>query len=131
MQSRRNLFVFAAALGIVGIPSLFYLNRSGFDEDAFGVVLRTSARFAILIYLLIFSARPLHQLVTSGSTRSLLTNRRYIGIALAGVMMAHLIFLLWFNGLVTPVPGMIIYALLIAMLITSFNGPRAALGPKR
>ena len=131
MSTRRNLFVFISALVIVGVPSLYLLNRSGFDEDAFGVVLRTSARLALIIYLLIFSIRPLHQLVASTYSRTLLSNRRYIGVAFAGIMVAHLVFLLWFNGLVTPVPGMIIYALLLSMLITSFDGPRAVLGPKR
>ena len=60
-----------------------------------------------------------------------MTSRRSIGVAFAGVMTAHLVYLLWLNGPVTPVPGMIVYALLLLMLITSFDRPRAALGPRR
>jgi sulfoxide reductase heme-binding subunit YedZ len=131
LSTRRNLVVLTAAVVIVGIPSLVYLSRGSFEDAVFGDVLRTSARLALLIYLVIFSARPLHQLTPSGPTRSLLMNRRSVGVAFAGVMTAHLIFLLWFNGLIAPIPGMIVYALLILMLITSFDRPRAALGPRR
>ena len=131
MSTRRNLLVFAAAIVITGLPSLLFLNRSGFDEESFGVVLRASARVALLIYLVIFATRPLRQLVPSGFTRSLQTNRRFIGIALAGVMTAHLVFLIWLNGPVTPIPGMFVYSLLYLMFITTFDKPRAALGPRR
>ena len=131
MSTRRNLLVFTAAIVVVGIPSLFFLDRGDFSADAFGVVLRTSARLAILVYLVVFSARPLHQLAPSGPTRTLLINRRSVGVAFAGVMTAHLVFLLWFNGLIAPIPGMLVYTLLFLMLITSFDKPRAALGPRR
>lgn len=131
MPTRRNLLVFAAAIVITGLPSLLFLDRSGFDEESFGVVLRASARLALLIYLVIFATRPLRQLVTSGLTRALQANRRFIGIAFAGVMTAHLIFLVWLNGPVAPIPGVFAYSLLYLMFITSFNKPRAALGPRR
>ena len=131
MSTKRNLVIYVTAIIVVGIPSLIYLDRSAFDDDAFGVVLRASARIALLIYLLIFSIRPLQQLLKSDLTRTLLRNRRSIGIAFAGVMTAHLVFLIWFNGPIAPIPGMIVYALLFLMLITSFDKPRAALGIRR
>jgi DMSO/TMAO reductase YedYZ heme-binding membrane subunit len=131
MSTRRNLIVLDAAILIVGLPSLLVLWQSDFDEESFGVVLRATARVALLVFLVIFVTRPLHQLATSGFTRTLQANRRNMGIAFAGVMTAHLGLLIWFNGPVAPIPGIIAYSLLYLMLVTSFDKPRAALGLRR
>ena len=128
--ARKNLLVFALAFGAVALPSFLYIQQHAFDEEAFNLVLRISARLAILIYLLIFVARPLRQLTGSGLSKHLLKNRRQIGVTLAAVMSAHLLYLLWKNGFVFPFFGALIYAFIFLMLITSFEGPTKALGPK-
>ena len=126
----RNIGVFLAALLATGVPALVYIDSLDYSEDSFGVVLRWGARLAILVFLLIFVARPLRQLSQTPATRWLLSNRRYLGITFAGVMSSHLVFLLWLNGPVVAIPGMIAYTFILLMLVTSFDKPAAALGPK-
>jgi len=127
---RGNVAAFVAAFILSAAPAWLLLRRNGFDDETFGVILRSGARVALLVFLVAFVARPLHQLVKTPATRRLLANRRLVGVAFAGVMSAHLLFLLWFNGFVVA-PGMLVFALIFLMLLTSFRGPAAAIGPKR
>jgi len=128
---RRNLTVLLSTLLVTGLPALLYVQQAALEEESFGVVLRATARIALLIYLLIFVARPLRQLAPHGPGSLLLRNRRSLGIAFAAVMSVHLVFLIWLNGIELALAGMAVYALIYLMLITSFNGPAAALGPRR
>lgn len=128
---RRNLAVFFGTMLALGLASLLYARQSAFDESSLHAVLRATARLALLIYLLVFVARPLRQLSVSAVSRALLGNRRSLGIAFAAVMSVHLVFLLWANWPVEAEPGMLIYVLIFLMLITSFDGPTRALGPRR
>ena len=129
--TNKNLLVFALCFAAAWLSSFVYVQQNFYGDEEFRIVLRAGARVAILIYLLVFIARPLRQLTGSDLSRSLLKHRRQLGVAFAAVMTAHLWFLLWLNGPVVPIPGMIIYAFIFLMLITSFEGPTRALGPKR
>ena len=128
---QRNLIVYFGAVLVTGIAALLYAGQTTFDEESLHVVLRVSARLALLIYLLVFVARPLRQLSTGAAGKALLRNRRSIGIAFAAVMSVHLAFLLWANWPDVAAPGMVVYALIFLMLVTSFDGPTRALGPRR
>jgi DMSO/TMAO reductase YedYZ heme-binding membrane subunit len=128
---QKNVQVFAFAFLAFSFPASYYLGQNEWDEDSLGVTLRVSARLAILLYLLIFVARPLRDLSVNALSRSLIRNRRLIGIAFAAIMSAHLVLLIMLNGFQAAIFGMIVYAFMYLMLITSFNKPTAALGPKR
>ena len=128
---RKNVQVFAFVFLALSLPAAFYLNRYGYTEDTMGPWLRFTARLALLIYLLIFVARPLQQLRPGALSRWLVRNRRYIGITFASVMSVHLVLLITLNGLVLDIPGILAFTLIFAMLVTSFDKPTAALGPKR
>ncbi len=128
---RKNLLVFGITVLVTGVPALLFVSQADNLEDSLRAVLRSGARLALLIYLLIFVARPLRQLWASAPARWLLARRRYLGISFAGVMTVHLFFLAWLRGFALNLPGGIAYLLILGMLITSFNGPAAALGPRR
>jgi DMSO/TMAO reductase YedYZ heme-binding membrane subunit len=130
-SNRKNLAVLLSCLLLTGAVSLLIVAGDDFSEESFAFVLRWGARFALLIYLAVFVARPLRQLSNHPLGRSLARNRRFIGIGFAAVMTVHLAFLLWYVGPTVNLPGFITYALIYLMLITSFDRPTAWLGPKR
>jgi hypothetical protein len=115
-----------------------FVLQSAADEESFGTVLRQTARIGLFIYLLIFMLRPAQQLRPSKTGRALLRNRRYIGVAFAGVMTAHLMLIIWFWFFVLgeAIPALLLvsgggaYLMIFLMLITSFDKPARALGPR-
>jgi hypothetical protein len=113
---------------------LTIIEKNGTDAATVFLTLRLTALTSFLIYLFLFVARPLQQLVDSRISRSMKRNRRYFGIALAGSHTVHLILITMFVfGTGVPsgvlVSGGIAYAFLYLMLITSFDAPAAAIGP--
>lgn len=130
-SNRKNLAVLLSCLLLTGALSLLIVASDEFSEESFGFVLRWGARVALLIYLAVFIARPMRQLSNHPLGRSLVKNRRFIGIGFAAVMTVHLVFLLWHNGPTINLPGFITYAMIYLMLVTSFDSPTAWLGPKR
>ena len=127
---RKNLAVFGLSMLLTGGLVLTYLWFVSTDEEHMRQMLRLSAWTAILIYLIIFVARPLRQLSGSPATKKLLKNRRYFGIALAGVMTVHLVLLLIVNEQAFNLPGAIVYGFMYLMLFTSFDASPAKLGPR-
>ena len=107
-------------------------------DDNIRLTVRHSVQFAYPFLLLVLLARPLQQLLKKPWTATLLKNRRFLGIAFAGVMTGHLLLIIFrfrFSPeLDYPVSKLILggscYALIYLMFITSFNGPARALGPK-
>ena len=130
-SNRKNFAVFATVFLLFSFPTIYYLGQHGWDEESLGATLRISARIALLIYLMVFIARPLRDLGINPVGQYLLKNRRLIGIAFAAIMTAHLALLIELNGLPAAYLGIIVYSFIYLMLITSFNKPAAALGPKR
>ncbi len=127
---RKNLTVFGLTTLLAGGSVVAYLWFTDSDEEHMRQMLRVSAWTAILIYLVVFVARPLKQLSGSPATRKLLRNRRYYGIALAAVMTVHLVLLLIVNDKALNFPGAVVYGLLYLMLFTSFDSSPARLGPR-
>lgn len=130
-SNSKNVSVLAAVLLLCGGPTFWYLQQHGWDEDSLGVTLRLTARTALLIYLFIFVARPSRQLTSSDTSQWLVSNRRYLGISFAAVMIVHLYLLVTLNGVQLLNFGVVVYAFILLLLVTSFNKPAAALGPKR
>lgn len=130
-SNSKNITVFSIALVAFSLPAWLYLEQHAWSEDSLGVTLRISARLSLLIYLLVFITRPLRNLSVTVISSALTRNRRLLGIAFAAVMTAHLYLLITLNGLPAAYFGMIVYSFIYLMLITSFNKPTAALGPKR
>lgn len=127
----------------VGLPataiSLLILNEIGHSDDSVRVVLRLTARAAFLVWLVVFVTRPLHQMFGTPGTRWLMRERRSFGLAFASIFVLHLSYILYrtqfvdFDVISFPgsLPGMIAYTLLLGMIVTSFDGPRRAIGPRR
>ena len=118
----------------VGAVVLTIFEINGTDQATIVLTLRLTAFSSLLIYLLLFIARPIQQLLDSRLTRTLKKNRRYFGIALAGSHSVHLLLIIRYvfgSGipLQTLLIGAVAYTFLYAMLITSFDAPAAAIGP--
>lgn len=110
--------------------TLAYFQLAGTGEDNMHLVLRLTAWTALLIYLVVFVARPLNQLVKSPFNKKLLRNRRAFGIALAAVMTVHLIVLLIANEAPFNIPGATVYLLMFLMVMTSFDEAPGKIGPR-
>lgn len=130
-SSKTVVLVFLAAILLGGGLTAGYLQTNGIDEHTLGFSLRISAWAGLLMYLVIFVSRPLTQLGGGLVARRLVENRRYIGVAFAAIMIVHLVLLIILNGFVPNVPGGLAYLFILLMLLTSFDGAVAALGPRR
>ena len=133
-SNQKNWTVLLSTMLAIGAVVLTIFEKNGVDEEIVTLTLRLTAWTSLLIYLLIFAARPLNQLVDSQKTRSMKKNRRYFSIAFAGSHTVHLVLIVNFVfgpgiPLQTLVIGGIAYLFLYLMLITSFDTPAAAIGP--
>ena len=132
------MLVYVLVLLAVATPLIIFLAPNAVDESNLGLTLRATARLAFLIYVLVFVTRPLQQIFPTPLTKALFRNRRYVGISFAAVMTVHLALIGWLllyvldegRSLASLVPGIVTYTLIGLMLITSFDAPARALGPK-
>lgn len=137
-SNQRNTLVLGASFALMSGIAALYFAVAGLKLESIDLILRLSARIAFLMLLLIFVARPLQQMLRSPGTARLLRNRRLIGIAFAGVHLAHLGILVIKDRVVPDFdllelangPGMFIYLVILAMLVTSWNAAARAIGPK-
>ncbi|NIV17195.1 MAG: hypothetical protein GWN47_02030 [Woeseiaceae bacterium] len=138
MNDRKFLATFLAAVALTVAGSALYLNGAGVNDENIVALLVLTAHIAFVLLLAIFVARPLRQLFKTPFTQSLLRNRPLIGLAFAGVHTGHLALLMYrvrqvpdFEIRFTENPfGVLLYVAIFAMLITTFSGPRRAIGPK-
>ncbi len=137
-SAQKNFAVFFGTLIATALMSAALLSVTGITDEHLRRVLSLTARIAFMVYLLVFIARPLRQLVRTDLTRRLLRNRRAFGIAFAAVFTVHLGLIGYrfatVPGLEYPLSSAIIggaaYLLTYAMLVTSFDGPARAIGAK-
>ena len=137
-SNSKNLAVYFLALSAVAVPTFVILAPAAMDESNLGLALRMTARLAFVIYILVFVTRPLRQIMPMPLTNALLRNRRYVGISFAAVMTMHLALISWLllyvqddgRTLASLLPGIVTYLLITLMLVTSFDAPARALGPK-
>ncbi len=138
MNDRRFLAAFLIATALTVAGSALYLTVVGDTDENIRLMLRLTARLSFVLLLAIFVARPLRDLFKTPFTRSLLKNRPLIGVTFAGIHTGHLGILIY-RGQVSPefdftisgnLFGTLLYVTILAMLITTFSGPRRAIGPK-
>ena len=138
MSDRRVLGVLVGAFALTLAASGLFLAAAGMSEDNLRLLLRLTAKIAFIILLAVFVARPLREMIRTPLTLGLLRNRALIGVAFAGVHTAHLALLVLrvelypdFELLIARnVPGALTYVMMYAMVLTSFRGPKRALGPR-
>lgn len=137
-SNTKNLLILFSVTTATAIAVLLYLDTSGTDDENLRVMLRLTARLAFLIYLLVFIARPLRQLVRTSATRWLLSERRSLGLSMAAIHFVHMA-LIVFRATYSPefefefpgqIIGSLIYVLMLLMVVTSFERPARAIGPK-
>ena len=135
-----NLTKILSLLLVVNVIITFYL----FDienKETISVLIRSTAQFSFVLFMLAFSASSLYYFWKNGFTKWLLTNRRYIGVSFAVSHYLHLLALLMmtfyssFNvfedrGLFATIGGGIAYAFITIMTITSFDSTRNLLSRK-
>lgn len=121
----------ALALGCLIAFITFGICYLSFDEAALQMATRWTGRISAVLFLPVFIARPLVDLLGAQAAGSLLRNRSGIGLALAGNHHVHMvlltIYLLREGAKAADFytnPGLYIYVILIAMNVTSF--PRIA-----
>lgn len=137
-SNRKNAIVFFG----VGIPAaavcIVFLLAAGVSDDRLGMLLRLTARLSFMIFLLVFVARPLRQLVRTPLTTWLVRERRSLGIAFAAMHSVHLGLIAFrfstIPGLEYPTSNALIggtaYLLMYLMLITSFDVPARSIGAR-
>jgi len=136
-RSKNLTIIVGVAIGIAA-ASAGYLARFGQTDENLIWLLRLSAWMAFTLYLVVFIARPLRAFVVNDMSRWLLRNRRSLGVAFAATHISHLGLIAYrynvdpdiaFNY-VGSIPGMLAYTFIALMLITSFDAPARAIGPK-
>ena len=135
-NDRKNWQVLLGTLALTGGLSALWTAVAGFSDENIRVPLRVTAQLAFFLYLLILVARPLQQLLRKDWTAALLRSRRLLGVAFAAVMTVHLVLIAYRFGsqadldFVFNLFGATAYAVFYLMLITSFDAPKKALGPR-
>ena len=94
-SNNKNVAVFTITALILGLPTTMFVLADQTPETNLLIVLRFLGRLSFVIFLLIVVIRPLQELVGSPTSRTLLRNRRFVGIALASAMTVHLGFIAW------------------------------------
>ena len=113
-----------------------------FDEAALRILVRSSARLAVALFLAAFVASSLQRLLKRPWTAWLLRQRRYLGVGFAFVHLFHLgtLIVLGWNfadsrpRLLDPVGlagGGLAYLFLVLLALTSLDGARRRIGPRR
>jgi hypothetical protein len=134
----RNWYVLLSVVGLLGGACAAWLVSVTFSDETVLLPIRLTARIAFVLYLVVLVARPLQQLLRMRWTAALLRHRRLVGVAFAGVMTVHLGLLVYRFGAQPELDhpslnllfGAAAYGLFYLMLITSFDAPKKAIGPK-
>lgn len=130
--------VFLAAAAAVAVAVAIYLGIAGTSDETIAASIRHSGQLAFVLYVLVLIARPLQQLIPGPRVDSLRRNRRFVGVAFAGIMATHLLLIIFrvkqAPDLEFPLQTLIVgggaYTMIGLMFITSFEQPRNALGPR-
>lgn len=117
--------------GSFSLFSILFFIVEGWNETTLLIILRISARVAVVLFILAFVASTLIKLENTSFTRWLIRNRKYIGISFVLVHTIHLGFifarhLLYEPTLLTSEPvsrvgGFIAYLFILLMAVTSFD----------
>ena len=138
-SNHKNWMILGLSMALTATTAAAYLVNNAVAEPHTASLLRATAHVALVLFLLVLIARPLASLRPSRFSRTLLTNRRYLGLTLAGVMSAHLALIVLHWGYIldrsVPTKALLIgggaYLMMYAMVLTSFDRPAAMLGPRK
>ncbi|OKH47020.1 hypothetical protein NIES2101_24190 [Calothrix sp. HK-06] len=120
----------------VGLMIVTIILLQGMNESAMRMMIRTTGRTSLLLFLSALVASSLRKLWSSPISSWLIRNRRYLGLSMAVSHTYHAFALLglWYvtAGLAPGIDplGTIGYILLFAMTITSFERPAKYLGKR-
>lgn len=124
-----------AGLSAAVLALLIGLSAGGDPVEDWQLAARYTARTSFLIFILVYCARPIDQLVRSRLTHSLMRRRRWLGLGFALSHAVHLVTLLialrvsaTTPDALTLVGGGISYALILALALTSKNALQRRLG---
>jgi hypothetical protein len=128
----------------ISCAMLLTMNRADLSSaEAVSSMIQLSVRCSIPWLYLAFAASSLQVVFPSVFSRWLLRNRKFIGLSFAAAMTWQLTFILWLVGIHTEyyvndvyvlsdvVEGVVGYAFLIAMVLTSFRFGRSRLTLKQ
>lgn len=132
MQQRWPMWL-GLVLGVGAIVAGFALGDG--LQDQWQHAARYTARVGFPLLILVYIARPLHQLAPSGFSKAALAKRKWIGLGFAishTIHLGALITALQLSGeerpLVTLIGGGFAYVLLYAMAFTSTAAAQRAMG---
>ncbi|MDJ0906188.1 MAG: ferric reductase-like transmembrane domain-containing protein [Woeseiaceae bacterium] len=134
---QRTARTYLYAIMLTGFAATGLYGVGGFSLEGLDSALRSTGRVAFLVLITAFAARPLQDLLRKPWTAKLLRNRRQLGVAFAGIHTGHLVFILYKVYLLPDLAlvdiishsGIVVYGFILAMLVTSFQGPARAIGP--
>lgn len=133
MNVRKPWLIAVAAGGAIAICATAAI-LPGIFKEQLSLATRLTARWAALWFLLAFTARPLFEMF-GGPWRSVLRQRRYIGLGFASIHTIHAGLFLWLiattdvsRPLAVWIGGGIGYLLMWAMAATSNDAAMRALG---
>ena len=136
-SSGRNWLTIGATLLVCTTYILGHFAYVGYSDESLRFLLRLGARIGFAIYAVIFVTRPLLQLFKTSMTRSLLRNRRQMGLAVGTIMIVHFCLIMLrfdtnpeFSLGTGAIFGAFVYLLIFLMMVTSFDTPARAVGPK-
>jgi methionine sulfoxide reductase heme-binding subunit len=133
-----SLFSLIAALILLMTALILLLNPDLLE--GFRSAIRATARSSFALFLTAFTASAFAVLIPGTLSRSLVRERRFIGLAFAFSHLVHAV-LIYSYGQLNPefwpgrstlgnLPGSIGYAFILLMALTSFKGPARLLGAK-
>jgi hypothetical protein len=137
-----NLFwLITVPISFVVVLTMMRVDLS--SAEVISSLIQLSVRCAVPWLYLAFAASSLQVLFPGSFSRWLFRSRRIIGLCFAAAMAWQLFFILWYVGIHTEVyvtevyvlsdvvEGIVGYAFLIAMVLTSFEFGRSRLTPKQ
>jgi hypothetical protein len=125
----------------ISVMALAIAASHQFDTEGMRAVIRATARTSLLLFCLAYTASALHRLWPGAWTRWQRRNRRYLGVAFGASHGVHAVAIVSLV-LVAPdllgavaSPDMLIfgglgYAVIVAMVATSFDRSAALIGPR-
>jgi methionine sulfoxide reductase heme-binding subunit len=111
------------------------------NVQALQYMVRLTARTSFVLFLAAFTASSLALLIPSNFTKSLVRERRYLGLAFSFSHFAHASVIVAYANIApdafwigrTPmsnIPGYIAYVVIALMTVTSFSAPARLIGPR-
>jgi methionine sulfoxide reductase heme-binding subunit len=123
---------------IVGTITALVFAVHGATQQGMHLVLRSTARTSLVLFLAVFVASPLRATWPSRATLWLIENRRYLGVSFATSHTVHFAAIIALTRVSQERPDLVVvllgglgYAFILAMAATSFDKTAAWLGRKR